>query len=155
MVTEVLEFTRGEISINKTPVNFGAFILTMVDSVKDDLEKNDISISYTETLNNIILIDIEKIKRVFFNLLNNSRDAIFSKGKIVIKTVEDGNWLRWTFQDNGIGMDDEVFQKIFDPFFSFNKKKGTVIVESHGGFIKAYSKKNVGTKFIIYLPNNK
>ncbi len=163
MVTEVLEFSRGEININKTPVNFGAFILTMIDAVKDDLLKSDVSIIYNEKTSSVIMIDIEKMKRVFYNLFNNARDAILSKGKIIIKTVEDGNWLKWTFQDNGIGMDDDILQKIFDPFFSYNKKKGTglgmtivkSVIESHEGFIKAYSKKNFGTKFIIFLPNDK
>ncbi len=160
MISELLEFSRGEIKINKTPVNFSALISTMIDTVKEDLKKKNILIIFQIKNDSLVMLDIDKITRVFFNLISNAEDAILTEGKIIIKVEDDNKWLKWTIQDNGIGMDQKTIQKIFDPFFSFNKKKGTglgmtivkSIIESHGGIIKVFSKKDSGTKFEIYFP---
>ena len=94
------------------------------------------------------------------NLVGNAADALLTGGTIVIKLFEGDRWVRWSIQDNGIGMTPEVLTNIFEPFFTHNKKKGTglgmaivkSIIDSHKGTIKVYSKKDQGTRFDIYLP---
>lgn len=66
-----------------------------------------------------------------------------------------------SIQDNGCGIDREIIDRIFDPFFS---TKGEAdgsglglsmvysIVRQHNGIIKVYSEKGRGSTFIIYLP---
>ena len=63
--------------------------------------------------------------------------------------------------DTGVGMSDEIKQKIFNPFFSTkNKGNGTGlgllmvqnIVNGHGGFLKVISQPGIGSEFKIYLP---
>jgi len=160
MASELLEFSRGDMQLNKTPINISAFISTMIDIVKEDLNNRDINITLPDKTDSIVLVDIERMKRVFLNLISNSADALSSGGKIIIKLTEEGNWVKWSIQDNGFGMEEEILNRIFEPFFSFNKKGGTGlgmtivknIVEKHSGYIKCASKKNHGTKFDIYLP---
>ena len=160
MISELLEFSKGEMQINKTPVNFFALISTLIDTVKEDLKRKNISIIFKKKVDCYALLDVDKITRVFFNFISNAEDAILSGGKIIIKTEKDGKWIKWSIQDNGIGMDQKVIQKIFDPFFSYNKKKGTglgmtiikSIIDGHGGIIKVFSKKDSGTKFEIFFP---
>ena len=160
MASELLEFSRGEINLNKTPVNLAALISTMIDTVREDLKKKNASIIFYEKTDSVVMLDLGKIERVFFNLIGNAADALLSGGKINIKVIDDEHWVKWSIQDNGIGMDQDVLQKIFDPFFSYNKKKGTGlgmtivkgIIESHNGYIKPFSRKNAGTRFDIYLP---
>ncbi|HOV14341.1 MAG TPA: HAMP domain-containing sensor histidine kinase, partial [Spirochaetota bacterium] len=160
MTGELLEFSRGEINLNKTPVIFSSSIENLLDTVRVDLKNKNIKLIFNEKTDTVIVIDSEKIKRVFYNIVNNAADAILSGGSIIIKLSEEDKYLKWTIQDNGCGMDQDVLQKIFEPFYT-NKKKGTglgmaivkSIVESHNGFIKVFSKKDTGTKFEIYLPN--
>jgi len=65
-----------------------------------------------------------------------------------------------TIQDNGCGMDEEVKENIFNPFFSTKSKAGTGLglsitsrmIEVHGGKIKVESEPNIGTTFKIILP---
>ena len=159
MTMELLEFSRGDMHINKTPVNIVAFISTMIDVVKDDFKKKDIEIIFNEKEENVVMLDIDKMKRVFFNIINNASDALLRGGKIFVRVTNEDNWIKWSIQDNGIGMEPDVLEKIFEPFFS-RKKSGTGlgmtivkgIIENHGGHIKALSKKDTGTKFDIYLP---
>ncbi|OHD14604.1 MAG: hypothetical protein A2086_15640 [Spirochaetes bacterium GWD1_27_9] len=159
MTSDLLEFSRGELNLNKTPTNLSSLIETLIDTVIEDVKKRDIKIIFSEKIDTVVFVDVEKIQRVFFNLVSNSADAILSGGTINIKVKEEDKWIKWTIQDNGIGMETEVLQKIFEPFFT-NKKRGTglgmaivkSIIESHNGMIKVFSKKDTGTRFEIYLP---
>ncbi len=160
MTTELLEFSRGEISLNKKPVIFSKLISSYVETVAEQVKRKNVSISVTSECEAEVLVDKEKIKRVFLNLVNNSIDAILKEGEISIMVDEEKDWIKWTIKDNGVGMEPDILAKIFDPFFTYNKKKGTglgmaivkSIIESHNGTINSYSTKGAGTKFEVYLP---
>lgn len=160
MTGELLEFARGEIHLNTTPVNLSSLMLTMIDSVKADLEKRNIKIIFNDRVDALVIVDSEKIIRVFKNLVNNAADALLSGGIIIIKLEELDKYVKWSIQDNGIGMTQEIVKKIFEPFYSYNKKGGTglgmaivkSIVDSHNGHIKVFTQKDKGTRFEILLP---
>ncbi len=73
---------------------------------------------------------------------------------------ETGPWIRISISDTGIGMTDDIKKRIFEPFFSTNKKKGSGlglstsynIVRKHGGRIHVESKPGSGSNFKVYLP---
>jgi len=110
----------------------------------------------------------DQVQQVFVNILINAVDAIIERqqteqieGKIMIETscIEDN--LLVSFADNGIGMPEDISQKIFEPFYTSKKEgKGTGlglwvsygIIKSSQGDIKAESKLNRGTTFTISLP---
>jgi CheY-like chemotaxis protein len=73
--------------------------------------------------------------------------------------MHDGDFVRISIQDTGIGIPEEILDKIFDPYFS-TKKEGSglglaichSIINKHDGIITVQSKPGKGTTFIIYLP---
>ena len=75
----------------------------------------------------------EDIKQVVLNLLNNAKDAILSHGiaEGVIRvdaSITDDNRLRLNVCDNGGGIEEEVIDKIFEPYFTTkHKAQGTGI----------------------------
>ncbi|MBW2138964.1 MAG: PAS domain S-box protein [Deltaproteobacteria bacterium] len=82
-------------------------------------------------------------------------------GQIAREMVPQGEYVRLTISDTGIGMDKPEKDRIFDPFFttkglaratglSLSSVYGTV--RAHGGYIWVDSEKGVGTTFEIYLP---
>src|SRR5678816_1246279 len=81
-------------------------------------------------------------------------------GKLSIKCRTDENALQLQFKDDGLGMAEDVQQKIFEPFFSTKGAHGTglglsvshSIIERHEGSINVVSEPGVGTTFIIDLP---
>ncbi|MCF8253930.1 MAG: histidine kinase [Bacteroidia bacterium] len=107
-----------------------------------------------------------KLNQVFLNLFSNSIHAVNSKfeanvgGQITITVNVDENYIYLTFEDNGIGMSDEVQKKIFEPFFTTKPVgQGTGLgmsivfttIEAHRGKINLSSVLGEGTKFEIQL----
>ena len=108
-----------------------------------------------------------KIDQVLINLILNASDAIKERnlkefGLITITTdIEDG-FVRCQIEDNGVGIDKQSMDKIFDPFYTTKPPgRGTgiglsiaydIIVNQHNGQVLVESSPMVGTKFIILLP---
>lgn len=122
-----------------------------------------------------VTIDPSQIDQILANLCVNARDAIRDTGQITLATslvhldedysgthfaVTPGQYLLLTVSDTGIGMEKEVLDKIFEPFFSTKGNLGTGlglatvygIVKQNKGHINVYSEPGNGTVFKIYLP---
>ncbi|NEQ51883.1 MAG: HAMP domain-containing histidine kinase, partial [Leptolyngbya sp. SIO3F4] len=116
-----------------------------------------------------------QLNQVFMNILVNAIDAIedlysnqshcpnLHDGCIKIRTsLINPQWIQITIADNGLGMPNEIRQKIFNPFFTTKSiGQGTgmglsisyqIIVENHGGTLECFSEMGEGTKFIISIP---
>jgi two-component system sensor histidine kinase AtoS len=101
-----------------------------------------------------------EIKRVFHELIQNSIQAIPSKGEISISSKMIGSEIQIIFKDNGIGVPQEIKAKLFEPFIS-SKKSGEgiglglyiskKIIEIHNGGIIHYNQEYY-TVFQITLP---
>ena len=116
--------------------------------------------------NNIpkVYLDQNWIRKVFWNLLVNSIDAMPRGGKIYIHVrrpnVPNNEEIEIAVADTGKGIPPEIMKKIFEPFFTTKKTKGTGlglsivhrIVDNHGGTIDVKSERNKGTAFTIRLP---
>jgi PAS domain S-box-containing protein len=106
-------------------------------------------------------IDPDQIQQVFLNLILNARDAMPDGGSLDITIGQADGTVRMVFADTGSGIEAEVKDKVFDPFFSTKgPAKGTglglsicySIIKDHGGTIEIDSAKGKGTKFIITIP---
>ena len=106
-----------------------------------------------------------ELNQVFLNLLINAADAIAETGKrgvIKVSTKRKDHELIVEISDNGIGIPDEIKEKIFTPFFTTKDVgKGTgqglpfshrIVVERHKGRLYFKSKVNEGTTFYVHLP---
>jgi signal transduction histidine kinase len=116
-------------------------------------------------LGNLPLIECvaSQINQVFLNLIVNAAQAIpdGEDGLITIRTYSDGSFANIEVEDNGLGMSDEILQKVFDPFFTTKDPgKGTglglsvsqKIIQDHGGALTVVSFVGVGSIFKITLP---
>jgi len=103
--------------------------------------------------------DRDKIKIALRNIFTNAIEAIGDKGAIQVKAFEEKEGITLEIKDNGMGMEREVLERAFEPYFS-TKDSGTglglpiakKIIEDHGGSIQVSSRKNKGTRISIYLP---
>jgi putative PEP-CTERM system histidine kinase len=107
-----------------------------------------------------ILVDTEELERVIQNLLINAREAIAEDGAMIVRTVDLGDNVEVSVEDNGKGMSQEFMDKeLFQPFHTtksgglgiglFQSKK---IVEAHSGTIIVASEDGKGTKVTLTFP---
>lgn len=110
------------------------------------------------------MLDVEQLKRVFVNLIDNALQAMVSENgekQITIVTRHDAekSVLRAEVADTGPGIDPADFRRLFEPYFS-RRDSGTGlglaivqrIVLEHGGHIRAEKNDPQGARFVIELP---
>ena len=110
------------------------------------------------------MLDVEQIKRVFVNLIDNALEAMVSvndEKQITIVTSHDAerSLLRAEVADTGQGIEPGDFRRLFEPYFS-RRDSGTGlglaivqrIILEHGGHIRAEKNHPRGAKFVIELP---
>jgi Histidine kinase-, DNA gyrase B-, and HSP90-like ATPase len=128
-----------------------------------------------------------QLNQVFMNILANAIDALEEslvishsslasnesertndKGQMTLPTITirtqilDKDWIVIRIADNGLGMNEKVLQRIYDPFFTTKEiGKGTglgmaishqIVVDKHGGILKCRSQLGEGTEFWIQIP---
>ncbi len=127
--------------------------------------RKDIKINYVKPINDIYFqFDKLQISRCFNNLIKNSIEAVekIPNPSIEVKIYNNESKIIIEVRDNGVGIDDKMINKIFEPYFT-TKAKGTGlglsivkrIIEDHGGKIKIEKNKNMaGTTSLIIFDNN-
>ena len=109
----------------------------------------------------LVLSQVQELKQVFLNLLLNASQAIADGGNIRISTEFLDPDIVVRIEDDGCGIEPDVVERIFDPFFS-TKKVGEgmglglslsyQMVKNHGGDIRVESEPGRGTCLSIFLP---
>lgn len=165
---EILDSTAiiNETSLRKEETSVGAVVAQQVELLRFKAEEKEQKIEVslpTETI--MAHIDKEKFSRVVNNLVANALK--FSPKNSVIRiglTRQNQNFLL-TVQDSGIGIPDELKDKVFD-MFTTAKRVGTEgekpfglglsiskqIVQAHKGSIWFDSEENKGTIFYVSIP---
>ncbi len=125
------------------------------------------------------MIDVDQMKQVFWNLLNNAVQAMSNGGEIRIDLEQQNGtfgemrfplpftqrrgreWLKISISDSGSGISSQEKENIFEPFFT-TKETGTglglsivhKIIGNHNGVIKVDSEVGKGSTFTIFLPTD-
>jgi signal transduction histidine kinase/ActR/RegA family two-component response regulator len=123
-----------------------------------------------------IVGDPGQMNQVLVNLLINAVDALNGNGRITVRTENErigpeshefememleGEYVRITVSDDGVGMDEETMLKAFEPFFTKKTPgEGTGLglsmvygtVKNHGGYVFIKSRLGEGTSVTVFLP---
>ena len=113
----------------------------------------------------LIRVDEARVRQVLLNLLSNASKFTPDEGKLKVEAVREGDWCQVSVIDNGIGIEKEDQERIFEAFervdTPLTKEKGGTglglavakqIIEKHGGQIWVESEYGKGSKFIFTLP---
>ena len=159
LVSDLLTATKSQ-QLEFTSVNINDLVDEALDLARDRIELNRIRVEkhYDKSICQLS-VDIEKIKLSFLNIIVNAIEAMEKdKGVLTITTYNAGSKCIIDFGDNGMGMDPETVQKLFDPYFT-SKTNGNGlgltntqnIILSHKGNIHVRSFKGKGSNFIVTL----
>lgn len=160
-ISELLDYARPE-QLNTQSASLDSILQEAVDLVGVDASSLGIAIctDFNDEGENVVM-DTDKIKQVFLNLLLNGMQAMVDGGTLSLKTEVKNKQLHCTIEDNGVGIKDEHKNRVFDPYFT-TKSEGTglglslsaKIIEEHGGTISLESEAGKGTAVTVQLPLN-
>jgi|GEM_PF-6146391 len=100
--------------------------------------------------------DVESFRLIIRNLIGNALKYSYPEGKIILNATSDGNMVRISVEDQGVGMTDETIAKILESD-SFISTYGTGNEKGTGlglNLCKEFVRKNGGELFIESIPGN-
>ena len=109
-----------------------------------------------------VMGDYQKLQQVLVILLDNASDASAQGSTVDIGAGIENDSLVFRIIDSGHGIEEKNLRKLFDPFFTTKQAgDGTGlglsladnIVRDHDGQIEVVSEMNIGTEFVVRLPN--
>ncbi len=168
LINQILDFRKyenGKLGLTLTETDFSRVVGDWMESFYSVARKRDIKLTLVGPAQEtpvVMAIDVEKIERVFFNLLSNAFKYTPDNGSITVSYESDGDNLTFRVADTGEGISARDLGNIFDRFYQVDRinPKGSGIglslakafVELHGGSISVESTLNVGTEFTVKLP---
>ncbi len=176
MTGKLLAFARKGKYAN-APLNMHELLIDTIHLLRHSINRN-IEIKHSLTAERPwVMGDQNQIKNALINIAINARDAMPGGGELVFssenETLRNGkgssrrgddmetDYITVSIRDTGVGMDDEVKQRLFEPFFTTKRiGKGTGlglacvhgIVAGHSGLISVESQRGTGTTFKICFP---
>ncbi len=167
LIEEFLTFSKirsGKMQLRFSPVCIDREIIEIIDSYEQKASQSNITIQ----LNNsdtipIIQADLNLLRRVFANLIDNAIKYSYLNSTVIISANENGDFVEVMFADQGRGISEEDMPFLFQPFhrgINSGKEKGygiglatvKAIVDGHGGKILVESQVEQGTVFTVCLP---
>ena len=161
-ITERLLGLARKEPAERTKTDFVPIITDMLEMLRqqDAFKRKNATLDLPVSLE--ITVNAQEMKQVVLNLLTNAFQNTDKEGQITIRLCERDNAAVFSVQDNGVGMDSEVLENIFEPFFT-RQKGGNGnglglsithrIVEEHRGRISVSSEgPGKGAAFVVELP---
>ena len=167
IINDLLDLSKaesGNMEMNFEAVKSEKAILETVDSLKSLYIQKNITLKH-KLASVTIQADERKIRQIMYNLLSNAIKFTPDNGSIYIESVINAKELVISVKDNGIGIEEKDFGKMFEKFkqadSSYSRTfEGTglglaltkKLVQLHGGMINFSSERNVGSKFWFSIP---
>lgn len=155
--------------LEPVPVDLNRFLRELLEFVQPEMDEAGVELQSQLARDMFpVVLDQNQFTHVMLNLLRNAREAIeqrrekeadFTEGLIRVSTREEEKHILLVVEDNGIGINPEDEDKIFEVFYT-TKEKGTGlglgivkrIVEDHRGSIRVVTRDTRGAVFEITLP---
>ena len=170
LVNQILDFRKyenGMMEYTPVPVDILSSFEGWNESFLAAARKKHIHFSFDKMADTDYhtLADVEKLERIYFNLLSNAFKFTPENGKVTVRlsplTKEDERWIRFTVANTGSMISVEHIRNIFDRFYRIDMHHAgsgiglalvKAFVELHKGTISVESDEKQGTIFTVDLP---
>ena len=170
LVNQILDFRKyenGKMEYTPVPVDILSSFEGWNESFLSAARKKHIHFSFDNMPDTDFrtLADVEKLERIYFNLLSNAFKFTPENGKVTVRLStlikEDNRWIRFTVSNTGSMISAEHIRNIFDRFYKIDMHHAgsgiglalvKAFVELHGGTISVESDEKQGTVFTVDLP---
>jgi signal transduction histidine kinase len=160
IVTRLRSFARLD-EADRKRVPLSECVDDALAMVEADLAGDDIEVERAYGELPEVLCFPSELNQLFFNLIDNARQAVSRGGRIAIRGERVGDRVHVTIEDDGEGIAHDSLERIFDPGFT-TRGVGVgaglglsicwQIAERHGGTIDADSTEGEGARFTVELP---
>jgi len=160
MTQDLIDFTSGDIKVDKKLSSVGKLIRSVTTSIKPDLDKQSIKFETNAKYDGQAIIDPDRTARALDNIISYAANYVPAGGMIRLETDSDAGKLFIRIIDNGSGIPKAFQEKIFEPFVKVVQSGGVgldlalakKIIEKQGGKISLVSEEEKGTTYAITLP---
>ena len=169
MTTETLDFARGAERLVLRPVPLGILLAELAAGIEAELPGLSVERDFDVPGGLRSPLDVDKIRRAVTNVAANARDAMGGSGRLFFSArvepapprADHAEHLVLVLADDGPGVPPEIRVRVFEPFVTLGKKRGTGLglavarrfVEDHGGRIELLGRApTAGAGFRIVLP---
>lgn len=155
IINDLIEYSQV-INLEHVPTEPKTLIARSLAQVK---APENIEILDRTSAKPVLIVDSNRIERVFTSIIKNAYDAMPDGGRLTLTCKKSFGNAVFCFEDTGVGMDDETLTKIWTPLFT-TKAKGMGLglsickrlIEAHNGSISAKSAVGKGTTITVVLP---
>ena len=161
MLRNMLSFSKPE-EEKRRPIKMNELIEGILLVMEKQMRESNIKVeTFFDDEIPEVMASTNQMRQVMLNMLKNAKEAMPKGGTLTVKTSKEVNKVLIHIQDTGVGIPEEIRDKIFEAFFTTKQKVKGVglglsvcygIIKDHGGEIKVESEEGKGTTFRIRLP---
>ena len=167
LLSSLLDINRlesGQAIVSQQAVNVSGLAADVIEAVQPMAEsRHQVLVNHLPEKLPAIWVDVDMIRRVLINLVENASKFSPPEGKIELGASRDGEWMSMWVDDNGPGIPLADQDRIFNMFTRLVDKGSPsgmgvglafcrLAVEGHGGKIWVESQPGHGSRFILTLP---
>ena len=169
-ILDIAKLDSGLHELNVTNYNVVEIVDDIVESVSEYTKSKGIKIIFDPDIEELIMaVDVYIFDRILLNLISNAIKFSIPGKAILIRLVKkDKHTVRISVTDEGIGIEQENLEAIFDKFTQLNRNLNRIaegtglglpiaksLAELHGGNLSVESTLEVGSTFTVELPIKK
>lgn len=165
IVTKLLQFAKPEEYAGYVERHSVAEVIDdCMPLVAHLLSRADINVVREHHSTRLVLMNRTELQQVLVNLMVNALHAMSERGTLTLTDIDQDRdglpGILITVRDTGSGMDADVLNRIFDPFYTTKRREGTglglsitkTLIDRQGGSLEVESEPSKGTIFTIWLP---
>jgi PAS domain S-box-containing protein len=171
LVEELLDLARKP-RYDFSLTDIGALLLQNLELLEEELAAQKVELRFRRADGlPPVPVDKNQLNKAIQNLVRNALQAMPGGGVLTVETLlhegpsaipaiqsNNGRWVSIAFEDTGVGIDPEMINTIFNPFFT-SKDQGTglglaithKVISEHGGHIEVSGQMGRGARFTVYL----
>lgn len=161
---EITRFNLSQLTLEQTQVNLTRMLEQITYEFKPMLLEKSLQLNLEVDSDLEIICDVDKMERVFDNLIRNAISYSFDKGTVKITVVTKKDGVEVQFENEGQTISEEKQSRVFDQFYRLDVARSTKtggaglglaiakeIVERHDGRISVFSENEL-IRFTVFLP---
>ena len=161
MLRNMLSFSKPE-EEKRRPIKVDELVEGILLMMEKQMRESNIQVekSFDPDIPEV-MASTNQMRQVMLNIIKNAKEAMPKGGTLTVRTAREEGRVLIHIRDTGVGIPEEIRDKIFEAFFTTKQKVKGVglglsvcygIIKDHGGEIKVESEEGKSTTFMISLP---